>query len=287
MSNPLDPPETRGSLGTTFKRILRSLILPSNAGPNDGAIILDPNPPGCLSARYDAVIVWRAPSPSFRGQFYLGVVKVGFLPSGTVSVIERGFMLNDPDTGTCWIQVIGEWRSDFDPILGNTFSEGAGNLLTVLGPAPSADFRHLMTGFIDWNGCTSVNKREGTSFTITNGAYDHASGPVCGVAFTCPPNGRVDIQHGARLSNNGAGNSTMVTPVIRTGGTVGSGTVVFGAGDDNAVIATGPANNNMRMGVALLVTLTPGDLYNVCLEHHVTATTGTIKDRYVNVLPVF
>lgn len=144
----LPPPDTRDSLGTTFKRIMRRLILPSNAGPNDGAIILDPQVSGCLATRYDAVIVWRAPNPSFRGQYFEGTVKSAFLPSGTTAWIERGFMLNDPDTGTCWVYIRGRIESNFDPIGGNTFSETVGDLGqygTGVAPSP-VDFVYDIRG---------------------------------------------------------------------------------------------------------------------------------------------
>jgi hypothetical protein len=121
------PPDSRDSLGTTFKRILRRLILPSNAAPNDGAIILDPNVPGCLSTRYDSVIIWRPSNSTVRGQYFQGVVKSAFLPFATVAWIERGFMLDD-GAGTCWVYITGRIESNFDPINGNTFSETVGDI---------------------------------------------------------------------------------------------------------------------------------------------------------------
>jgi hypothetical protein len=173
----LPPPDSRDSLGTTFKRILRRLILPSNAGPNDGAIILDPQIPGCLSTRYDAAIIWRAPNPSFRGQYFMGVVKSASLPSGTVAWMERGFMLDDPDTGTCWVYITGRIESDFDPVGGNLFSETIGNIAQfgVGVPAPADDFVYDVRGhlYVHAEFITTKNACENgaaTSATSTSSA---------------------------------------------------------------------------------------------------------------------
>jgi hypothetical protein len=177
------PPDTRDSLGTTFKRILKRLILPSNAGPNDGAIILDPNVTGCLGTRYDAVIVWRASNPSFRGQYYMGVVKSAFLPSGTVAWIERGYMLNDVDTGVCWVYITGRIQSDFDPVLGNSFSETVGNIgrFGVGAPAPSQDFIY------DIQGHLYVHAKFITTENDCRSAVANASTSTNNAAFTNYP----------------------------------------------------------------------------------------------------
>lgn len=46
------PPSNRQSLGSTFKRIVRRLIIPSNAGPNDDAIIIGDGVPTEVTAFY-------------------------------------------------------------------------------------------------------------------------------------------------------------------------------------------------------------------------------------------
>lgn len=107
----------------------------------------------------------------------------------------------------------------------------------------------------------------------------------CGVAFTAPTSGRVMVLWRAQVDHDGTAlGFTAVSFVIRTGSTVGSGTVVLAADDNRAVIMAG--TDVMQMGSSHLVTgLTPGDSYNVRLEHKVGAGVGTTERRGVVVAP--
>jgi len=58
MSN-LPPPETRGSLGASFKRLVRSLLLPSDASPDQAAIVIGSDLPTCMQTPYSSAIFWR------------------------------------------------------------------------------------------------------------------------------------------------------------------------------------------------------------------------------------
>lgn len=110
----------------------------------------------------------------------------------------------------------------------------------------------------------------------------------CGAPFIGPYSGRVEITVSARCGNSGAAAATEVAPVVRTGGTVGSGSTVVAAASASAVRhATGAAiAAGIRASISLLVEgLTPGDTYNVRLEHRVSGTTGTIANRHVVVVP--
>jgi hypothetical protein len=106
----------------------------------------------------------------------------------------------------------------------------------------------------------------------------------CGVAFVAPTTGRVVIMYVGQLSNSVAGGATIVAPVVRTGGTVGSGSSVLAASDNEAV-TTSFATSLRGSAHTFLSGLTPGDTYNVRLEHRVNANTGTAERRRVTVLP--
>jgi hypothetical protein len=72
--------------------------------------------------------------------------------------------------------------------------------------------------------------------------------------------------------------------VVRTGGTVGSGSVVTASADSSSVRSSTTALS--RSGVSQLITgLTPGSTYNVRLDHRVGAGTGTISSRSVIAQP--
>lgn len=269
------------------------LLVPPFAGPLDDAIIIQTPPPGCLGSRYAAAFVFRQNSPVFRGQFFIGIVKSSLVSTGTQTWVERGFMLDDGSV--CWIYVTGRWTADFSPVPGNLFTESIGNVLEIGGPPALLYLLDVLgdlrvTGAIDWNGSTSDTQREGTAFTSASAVYTvvGSAGTVhCGVSFTLPPNGKMLLNYGAVQSNNTAGNSAMITVIVREGSTIGSGTLVVGASDTNAVIETLTAANPMRAGAAYLFdTGTPGTVYNAYTAHRVNpGGTGTWDDRFMIATP--
>jgi hypothetical protein len=135
----------------------------------------------------------------------------------------------------------------------------------------------------------TVQDAEAASYTFTNTTFGVATTggtyADCGVAFVAPTTGRVKIDWSAQLDNGTAGIAAIVAPVVRTGGTVGSGTVIHAASLDEMLQVVGTSAH--RNGTAILVeSLTPGDTYNVRLEHRVgSASTGTAQRRIVIVAP--
>jgi hypothetical protein len=134
---------------------------------------------------------------------------------------------------------------------------------------------------------TTVAADEPDSYTFTNTTYGvGTTGGTyveCGVVFVAPTTGRVVIHTSAQIVNSTTA-ATRVAPVVRTGGTIGSGTVVQAGIDGNAVVVQG--TNSIRLGTSVLISgLTPGDTYNVRLEHRVTTGTGTASLRTVVVDP--
>lgn len=134
----------------------------------------------------------------------------------------------------------------------------------------------------------TVNDSQNDSFTFDSSTLgvDADSGTYadCGVAFLAPSTGRILVLFGGDLDNSGA-QFTVLAPVLRTGATVGSGTNV-GDGDPEYALYTN--GDRYRAGSYWYVEgLTPGDPYNVRLEHRTTggATTGTILRRNVTVVP--
>jgi hypothetical protein len=134
----------------------------------------------------------------------------------------------------------------------------------------------------------TTDDREVGSYTITTTTFGvGTTGGVyadCGVAFTAPITGKVDLEYGGQMSNSTT-NATIITPVVRLGATIGSGTTIVAATDDNNVQVTG--TSSQRRGASLLLQgLTPGTVYNVRLEHRVSlASTGTLQRRYVTATP--
>lgn len=129
----------------------------------------------------------------------------------------------------------------------------------------------------------TVANAQATTVTTTSTSYT-TSGTDCAVSFVAPTTGRVIIHTIARCVNDGATGGTLVAPETRTGGTVGSGTVVESAADTNG---TSHYGTNFARGSAthLLTGLTAGSTYNVRLLMRVTAGTGSIANREVIIQP--
>lgn len=133
----------------------------------------------------------------------------------------------------------------------------------------------------------AVDDEETASFTFTHTTYAITGEPAtCGVAFVAPTSGRVCLDYSCNIRNSTTATSAM-TPVVREGGTVGSGTTFLAANDDFAVIVLPGSYENCFGGRRKLVEgLTPYATYNVRLEHRVSAGTGTLARRSVTVAPM-
>lgn len=133
----------------------------------------------------------------------------------------------------------------------------------------------------------AVTSRQNGQFTVTATTYGiTTTGGTyvdCGTAFVVPWSGQVTLSWAAGTASSGAFD-VFVSPVVRTGGTVGSGSAVAAADDNTSVRGSGTGAT--RTGADhLLSGLTAGLTYNVRLEHRVGAGTGTISSRSVIVTP--
>jgi hypothetical protein len=134
----------------------------------------------------------------------------------------------------------------------------------------------------------TVSDVENGTFTFDATTYgtDHDSGTYadCGAAFVACSTGRAMVLWRAQPLNNTGGQSTFCSYVIRTGAVVGSGSSVVAAADSRALEHAG--TDTPQAGTFDLVSgLTPGDTYNVRLEHRVTGGVGTLLNRSVAVAP--
>lgn len=134
---------------------------------------------------------------------------------------------------------------------------------------------------------TVSNEQTGQfTFNATTFGVDADSGSYvdCGVAFTACTTGRATLHYAAALFNDTAAQFTAMSPVIRTGSTVGAGAVVLAASFDTCVSNTG-TSNIVSARHHRVTGLTPGTIYNVRLEHAVGGGIGTLLRRAVEVAP--
>jgi len=131
---------------------------------------------------------------------------------------------------------------------------------------------------------TFPNDTENTSGTTASGTFTATltGGTACGVTFVAPASGKVDIVNSAQVGNSNAANLAICSHEVRTGGTIGSGTVVQAAAIENGVYS----GSTIRGSVVTPVTgLTAGDTYNVQQQFVVTGTTGTFANKQLIVRP--
>lgn len=123
------------------------------------------------------------------------------------------------------------------------------------------------------------------SFNFTHTTYA-ITGEIasCGIAFVAPTTGRSTLDYSCNIQNSTTA-TTAMTPVVREGGTVGSGTTFLAASDDNALVINSLTNTSAAGRRLLITGLTVGATYNVRLEHRVSAGTGTLARRAVTVSP--
>jgi hypothetical protein len=124
------------------------------------------------------------------------------------------------------------------------------------------------------------------NFDATTYGVDADSGTYveCGVAFTAPTTGRIMLMIKCGIDNNTAGAFTSMSSVIRDGATIGAGATFLAASDDRAILSFG--TDGVYIGHTELVTgLTPGNSYNVRLEHRVGSGIGSLGSRWVAVAP--
>lgn len=155
--------------------------------------------------------------------------------------------------------------------------------------AQSAEYNKLIDNIEDLN--TRLSVREGTAVGATqNGSGTTSSvtytptlsgGTACAFSFVAPGSGAVLISNNCNLECS-AGNLSLCSFEVRTGGSVGSGTVVLAASNDDALISLAQIN----IGRSVLLTgLTPGATYNIRQLFAVTGGTGTFKSKNLNVIP--
>lgn len=106
----------------------------------------------------------------------------------------------------------------------------------------------------------------------------------CAVVFVAPESGSVLVHNSAWLDSNG-NSRTYLGWVARTGGTIGDGTFVQVAQDEDAISSV--TVNDITAGrTTILSGLTPGDTYNIRQAAKVSAGIGEYQDRHLAVQPV-
>lgn len=129
---------------------------------------------------------------------------------------------------------------------------------------------------------TDFQPTSGTSGSTTY-TTTISGGTACGCLFSVPSSGIVRIFNTAQMSNSTA-NYCFASPQVRTGGTIGSGTVILTASDDEALTMNGTVAFRMT-ATRIIPGLTPGSTYNVQQLVKVGGGTGTFVRKMLEVSP--
>lgn len=149
------------------------------------------------------------------------------------------------------------------------------------------------TGGADWETAGHGFLSEGTTVGSITSTSPAAGSPVCGATFVSPPSGGVYITVSGRIIQTSNTNEVLLGFEVRSGGSIGAGTVQVSASSARA-LTCGRAINS---GAAAVInasrrykintgTLTAGSTFNVQTMHWVTGGTGTVEHREILVEPV-
>lgn len=84
-------------------RLIRTLILPNNAGPNDPAIIIGPDMPPCMQPTYSSAFFFRPPATvgaGIAGRPYMYMAQL-IAPGGGTNRVDFGWLVYDPSGAVC------------------------------------------------------------------------------------------------------------------------------------------------------------------------------------------
>lgn len=130
-----------------------------------------------------------------------------------------------------------------------------------------------------------------TSLTgITSTAYISGT-PVVGGTFVVPPSGQCFVTVTGNLRQNNDGEETRLGFEIRTGGTVGSGTIVWATSSLRGLVAGQAVNSgspavNSASHRQAYGSMTALSTYNIRTMHSVTGGSGNITYRVLTVEPI-
>lgn len=124
---------------------------------------------------------------------------------------------------------------------------------------------------------------QNTAGTVTSTTYTESltGGTACSTTFTAPRSGKIEVVNTCELSNSGAGFSSC-SYVIRTGSSIGLGTVFLAAAFEHSIMQVGTPSHRKSV-VQSWSGLTPGATYNIRQAFRVQSNTGTFSRKFLSV----
>jgi hypothetical protein len=131
-----------------------------------------------------------------------------------------------------------------------------------------------------------VSAQDSADLLALNNTASFAPGSNCGVSFTAPSNGKVYVTVSGHMQQSTAPAFCYLSYEIRSGATVGSGTVFFAALTDYGIGIGGAVGVRICASRRKLISgLTAGTPYNIRTMHLCTGGTFDIFGREIAVEP--
>lgn len=145
--------------------------------------------------------------------------------------------------------------------------------------------QHLTAQLLNSALGESKDDTQVTSGTTTSTTFTATltGGTTSATTFVAPTSGKVLIHNTSQATNSGTG-SSICSFEVRTGGTIGGGSV-FRAATDDDFTGIGGSTNTRSTAVSPISGLTPGSTYHVRQMFRASSGTGTFLRKNVIVEP--
>ncbi len=137
------------------------------------------------------------------------------------------------------------------------------------------------------SGAITVSQAQNTAATTTSTSYTatFTSGTACGFSFIAPQGGSIRISNSATLFHATVGTTTLSFE-IRTGGSVGSGTIITAADDTRSLVQQTSVAVGATKGITV-TGLTAGTTYNIQQLWKTSTGTGNSQWKELCVQPIY
>lgn len=230
-----------------------------NSGTSQTAFVVTPGVPASQTL--------AAPASAPANSIPIGMVK---MPPLTVTILAT--MVTDLRKSTALrgaVRVLLPGDSLTDP----GFMAGELRDTTAIASSATIDRWNTVTATwqLVWDGSgakEAYNAQHGALTGTTSTSYVDAlvAGVGAATTFIAPASGIVGIDWSADLRSNAANISAVISPQVRQGGTIGSGTVTLAANDNQSAQSNSQTNNSTMSNFHELTGLTPGSVYNIVLQ---------------------
>lgn len=134
-----------------IRNLIRTLILPNNAGPNDPAIIIGPDLPPCMQAQYQSALFFRPDGTASGGIGGKAWMFIGLNKFSLTTNVDIGWLVYDQGGGVCGY-VVG--RTFAGPKAGGTGQINPTEIVAALSQVGSASF--LVGNSVQYGGAPGV-----------------------------------------------------------------------------------------------------------------------------------